>query len=56
MCTHHIEAIQVVHVAVLPGSMHCIFDHGDLWPIEDRRLIHVIPDIKIILGTLEGLE
>lgn len=35
VCTHHIEAVQVVHVTVLPGSVHGILVHGDLRPVED---------------------
>lgn len=52
--THHIEAIEVVQVAVLPGTMHCILVHGDLWAVEDRRLIHVVPCVEVLHGTLRS--
>lgn len=51
--THHIEAIDVVHVTVLPGAMHGVLVHSDLWPIEDRRLIHVIPGVQVLHGALQ---
>lgn len=52
VCTHHIKAIQVVHVTVLPLPVLGILHHRDLWSVKDGRLIHVIPHIQIILGTL----
>lgn len=36
--------------------MNCVFVHCDLWPIEDRRLIHVIPCVQVLHGTLESGE
>lgn len=50
--THHIKAIEVVHITVLPLPMLGIFHHGDLWSVEDRRLIHVIPHIEVVIGAL----
>lgn len=51
--SYHIEAIKVVNVSVLPDTMKCIFVHGDLRPIKHRRLVHVIPDVLILHGTLD---
>jgi len=56
MCPHHIETIQVVHVSVLPGSVHRVLVHGHLWPVEDRRLIHVVPCIQVLHGTLQWTD
>lgn len=46
--SYHVEAIDVVHVSVLPAAvMLGILEHGDLRAIEHRRFIHVIPDIEV---------
>ena len=36
------------------GSWSLTGPHCDLWTIEHRRLIHVIPDVEITSGPLVG--
>ena len=46
--SYHIEAIDVMHVSVLPAPiMLRIFEHGNLRTIEHRWFIHIIPDIEV---------
>ena len=52
--TDHVEAVEVVHVAVLPGPVHRVLVHGDLGPVEDGRLVHVVPGVQVLHGALSG--
>lgn len=39
----------VVNIAVFPSTIvNSVFLHGDFGSIEDRRLIHVVPDEEIL--------
>ena len=45
---YHVEAIDVMHVSVLPAPIVLgILEHGDLRTIEHRWFVHVIPDIEV---------
>lgn len=45
---HHIEAVNVVDVPVLPAPVvPGVLEHGDLRAIEHRRFIHVVPDKEV---------
>lgn len=47
------ESINIVHISVLKLSvMFCIFVHGDFWSIENRWLIHIVPDMNVFSGSL----
>mmetsp|Transcript_118101 Transcript_118101/g.220809 ORF Transcript_118101/g.220809 Transcript_118101/m.220809 type:complete len:268 (-) Transcript_118101:1761-2564(-) len=50
----HVVAVHVVQISVFHISvwMDCITRHRDLWAVEDRRLIHVVPDVSIGIGAL----
>lgn len=46
--SYHVEAIDVMHVSVLPAPiMLGILEHGNLRTIEYRWFVHVIPDIEV---------
>ena len=45
---YHVEAIDVMHISVLPAPIVLgILEHGDLRTVEHRWFIHVIPDIEV---------
>ena len=50
--TDHIEAVEVVEVAVLPGAVHSVLVHGDLRAIEDGRFVHVVPGVQVLHRAL----
>lgn len=51
--THHIEAVEVVNISVLPAvRVHRIFMHRNLGAVEHARLIHVVPSVNILTGAL----
>ena len=46
--THHVGAVDVVHVSVLRAAeVLRVFVHGDLGPVEHRRLVHVVPRVEV---------
>mmetsp|Transcript_86997 Transcript_86997/g.153840 ORF Transcript_86997/g.153840 Transcript_86997/m.153840 type:complete len:234 (-) Transcript_86997:1399-2100(-) len=52
-CTVHVVAVHVVNITVLNVSvaMDSVSWHGHLWSVEDRWLVHVIPDVSVGVGA-----
>ena len=49
------HSIEVVNISVFPiAVVKVVFWHGGFRTVEDRRLVHVVPDKEILSRPLES--